>query len=133
MVVGFCCSNGVVKLLAPHVIVVPPLVLVEAIEVIVLLEVMDLRRLKLAVVTVVAMEDIRKVCSLKVEKSRVKIRIWNTECIYCISRLGSKKEGKSNCIFVSSRIGVWRCPVCSRSECQIEFARILFSGANTGV
>ena len=89
MVVGFCCSNGVVKLLAPHVIVVPPLVLVEAIEVIVLLEVMDLRRLKLAVVTVVAMEDIRKVCSLKVEKSRVKIRIWNTECIYCISRLGS--------------------------------------------
>ena len=131
MVVGFCCSNGVVKLLAPHVIVVPPLVLVEAIEVIVLLEVMDLRRLKLAVVTVVAMEDIRKVCSLKVEKSRVKIRIWNTECIYCISRLGSKKEEKS--IFESSRIGVWHCPVCSRSECQIEFARILFSGANTGV
>ena len=100
MVVGFCCSNGVVKLLAPHVIVVPPFVLVEAIEVIVLLEVMDLRRLKLAVVTVVAMEDIRKVCSLKVEKSWVKIRIWNTECIYCISRLRSKKEGKSNCIFV---------------------------------
>ena len=106
MVVGFCCSNGVVKLLAPHVIVVPPFVLVEAIEVIVLLEVMDLRRLKLAVVTVVAMEDIRKVCSLKVEKSRVKIRMWNTECIYCISRLGSKKEGKSNCIFVSSRVAL---------------------------
>ena len=112
MVVGFCCSNGVVKLLAPHVIVVPPLVLVEAIEVIVLLEVMDLRRLKLAVVTVVAMEDIRKVCSLKVEKSRVKIRIWNTECIYCISRLGSKKEGKiASLCRVALAFGVVLCAV----------------------